>query len=129
MIIYNKHKTVVDYMNNMHFPEVITKLPKADIPVPGVKGWVAQGENFQIVFFEIDPTGGIPPHSHSTQFGMVLEGEMSLTIDGKKKRYSKGETYFIPEGKIHQAEFHTRVLALDFFDDPKRYRIKKDTVV
>ncbi|WP_455463014.1 cupin domain-containing protein [Candidatus Hodarchaeum mangrovi] len=112
-------------MNKTHFPEVITRLPEADIPIHGIKGWVAQGENFQIVFFEINSTGKIPPHSHSTQFGLVLEGEMSLTVDGKKKNYSKGETYFIPEGKIHQAEFHTRVLAMDFFDDAKRYKIRK----
>lgn len=108
------------------YPEIITSLPEADIPLPGVLGWIAQGKNFQIVFFDIEPSGNLPPHSHSAQFGVVLEGEMTLTIAGETKRYSKGDTYYIPEGVIHQAKFHTHFRALDFFAEPDRYKPKKE---
>ncbi|MFX0016294.1 MAG: cupin domain-containing protein [Promethearchaeota archaeon] len=112
-------------MNDGKFPEIITSLPQAEISMEGVQAWIAQGRDFQIVFFEIEPTGVVPPHSHSAQWGIVVEGEMSLTIAGETKRYKKGDNYFIPEGVIHQAEFHTHFRALDFFADSERYTPKK----
>ena len=105
-------------MKNKVFPEAI-------IPLEGVRGWIAQGEDFQIAFFEIEP-GNLPPHSHSTQWGIVIEGEMSLTIGEETKKYQKGDSYYIPEGIIHQAEFHTYFRALDFFAEPKRYKTKEE---
>ena len=106
------------------YPDIIKNLPEADVPLPGVQAWIAQGKDFQIVFFEIEPVGAIPPHSHSAQYGIVLEGEMTLTIDGKSRRCIKGDSYFIPEGVVHQAEFHTHFRALDFFAEPTRYSTK-----
>ncbi|MHA1448986.1 MAG: cupin domain-containing protein [Candidatus Hodarchaeales archaeon] len=107
------------------YPEIIRNLPEADVSLPGVQAWIAQGKEFQVVFFEIEPTGALPPHSHSAQFGIVIEGEMTLTIDGKSKKYVKGDSYYIPEGIVHQAEFHTSFRAMDFFAEPSRYSIKK----
>ncbi len=103
------------------YPEIITNLPKAGIKIPGIQGWIAQGIDFQIVFLEIEPVGKIPPHSHGAQFGIVLEGEMSLTIGDETKKYRKGDTYFIPSGTVHQAEFNSFFRAMDFFEDAKRY--------
>jgi len=39
-------------------------LPEADIPFEGVKGWIAQGESHQMVFFEMEPFRRVPEHSH-----------------------------------------------------------------
>lgn len=113
-------------MSEQPYPEIITSLPKADIPLQGVNGWIAQGKNFQIVFFDIEPTGTLPSHSHSAQFGIVIEGEMTLTIEGETKRYSKGDSYYIPDGAVHQAEFHTHFRALDFFAESARYKSKEN---
>ncbi|UCE15057.1 MAG: cupin domain-containing protein [Candidatus Heimdallarchaeota archaeon] len=111
-------------MSKESYPEIITSLPEADIPLPGVVGWIAQGKDFQIVFFDIEPTGTLPPHSHSAQYGVVLEGEMTLTIAGKARKYTKGDTYYIPEGVVHQAEFQTHFRAIDFFAETDRYKPK-----
>ncbi|MHA1332234.1 MAG: cupin domain-containing protein, partial [Candidatus Hodarchaeales archaeon] len=62
---------------------------------------------------------------HSTQFGIVFEGEIELTIDGMTRKYSKGDSYYIPEGAIHSAKFLTDVKVMDFFDEPDRYPKKK----
>ena len=108
------------------YPTIIKQLPQADIPFPGVKGWIAQGNEHQVVFFEIESSGSVPPHRHGAQFGIVLEGEMSLSIEGKTQKYQKGDTYFIPAEAVHQAEFHTPVRTVDFFAEPNRYKTKND---
>jgi len=55
----------------------------------------------------------------------MVEGEMSLTIEEKSKKYRKGDWYYIPEGVVHSATFLTRVNVIDVFDDPERYKIKR----
>ncbi|RJO68678.1 MAG: cupin domain-containing protein [Myxococcales bacterium] len=106
------------------FPAMIRNLPEIDVPLEGVRGRLLQGEGRQAVFFEIEPIGAIPEHSHGAQFGVVLEGEMSLTIDGKTRRYGRGDAYYIPAGVPHGAVFHTAFRAIDVFDEPARYRKK-----
>jgi len=49
---------------------------------------------------------------------------MTLTIEGESKKYKKGDNYYIPEGAIHLAEYHTYVRALDFFGESHRYKPK-----
>ncbi|MDQ7778696.1 MAG: cupin domain-containing protein [Planctomycetota bacterium] len=104
---------------------MIQRLPDADIPLKGVLGRLLQGEKQQVVFFDIDPVGMIPPHSHAAQWGVVIEGEMALTIDGKSTTYRAGDSYYIPAGVVHSAEFKTKFKAVDVFDEPARYRVRK----
>ncbi len=106
----------------MDFPALITDLPEADIPFAGVKGWLLQGDNQQIVFMDIDPIGEIPEHSHGAQFGVVLDGEMSLTIDGDTRTYGKGDSYFIPAGTPHSATIAKSLKVMDMFADKDRYK-------
>jgi quercetin dioxygenase-like cupin family protein len=109
----------------MEYPRMISSLPPADIAFRGVKGWILQSREKQLVFMEIEPIGEVTEHAHSAQFGMVLEGEMSLTIGGDTKRYRKGDTYYIPDGVSHSAVFHSKVYVVDLFDEPARYKQKK----
>jgi quercetin dioxygenase-like cupin family protein len=90
----------------------------------GVQAWIAQGIAFQIAFFEIEPIGTVPPHSHSAQYGFVIEGEMLLTIGDETKLYKRGDSYYIPEGVVHSAEFKTFFRAMDFFAEPARYEME-----
>lgn len=108
-------------MSEEAYPDCIKNLPKVKTTLPGVQGWIGKGEEFQIVFFEIEPTATVPPHSHCAQFGIVIDGEMELTIGNETKRYSKGDSYYIPDGVIHHAKPLTFVRAMDFFADSNRY--------
>jgi len=107
------------------FPKIITSLPEADIGFKGVRGWISQGENHQIVFFDIEPLGEVTEHSHdSPQWGMVVEGAMELTINKKTGLYKKGDEYYIPAKAKHSAKFPTRCRVIDFFGETLRYRPK-----
>jgi quercetin dioxygenase-like cupin family protein len=106
------------------FPELIRTLPEIEIAVPGIRGWLLQGSRTQAVFFDIGGGIRIPAHSHCAQWGLVVEGEMILTIGGRARTYRKGEWYFIPVGVAHGADFPIRVNVIDVFDDPARYKAK-----
>lgn len=108
------------------YPDMMRKLPEIDIPLEGIRGWLLQSKDKQVVFFDIEPIGVVPPHSHCAQWGLMVDGEMRLNIGGKSKVYRKGDCYFIPEGVVHSATFLTRVFVIDVFDDPGRYKTKKE---
>ncbi|UCF33462.1 MAG: cupin domain-containing protein [Phycisphaerales bacterium] len=107
------------------YASFITDLPEIDIPVEGVHGWLSQGKDHQVVFFDIDPIGTIPPHSHGQQWGTVVEGEMDLTIGGETRRYGPGDAYFIPADVEHAATFLSHFRAIDVFADAHRYVARK----
>ena len=84
------------------FPELIKKLPEANIPFEGIKGWLSQGADQQLVFFEIDAVGEVPSHSHGAQWGIVVEGEMDLTIGGETKVLEPGDAYYFDSRIPHR---------------------------
>ncbi len=106
------------------YPEMIMGLPEIETPLAGIRGRLIQGELTQAVFFDIAAGSKVPPHAHCARWGLMIEGEMILTIGGETKTYRKGDRYFIPGGAVHSAAFLTRVFVLDVFDDPARYRAK-----
>jgi len=104
---------------------MISTLPQADIAFKGVKGWLSQANDHQLVFMDIAPIGEVAPHAHGAQWGVVIDGAMELTIGDKTQTYRKGDSYFIPKGTVHSARFRTRTFVIDIFADKKRYKAKK----
>jgi mannose-6-phosphate isomerase-like protein (cupin superfamily) len=106
------------------FPSMINKLPDIDIPLPGIEGKLFQGQGMQAVFFTVPGPAEIPPHHHQAQWGVMLDGEAELTVDGKPLALHRGVSYYIPAGAVHSVRVLTFMKALDFFDEPNRYKIK-----
>jgi len=107
------------------FPKVIKDLPEAEVQFNGIKAWIAQGDKHQIVFFEMEPATLVPEHSHDyQQWGIVVEGEMELTIDGKARTCKKGDEYVIPARAKHYGKFLTKTRVIDFFSEKTRYKTK-----
>lgn len=103
----------------------ITELPEAEIPFKGMRAWILQGEAHQLVFFQMETNAKAPQHSHGySQWGMVIEGTMELTIEGTSRTCRKGDEYLIPAGAKHEARFLTRCRVVDLFSERTRYRIK-----
>ena len=115
-------------MAEVNYPDMITSLPKADIPLSGVLGRIFQGHDHQVVFFDIEPIGKIPEHTHGEQWGFVIEGEMILMIGGVSRHCRAGDSYHVPAGVVHSAEFISHFKAMDFFADPDRYRALEDHI-
>ena len=107
------------------FPEEIKNLPKADIPLEGITAYLSQAENHQIIFMKFDKDVILPEHSHESQFGIVLEGKIELTINNVTKIYSKGDRYFIPKNVKHYGKIFAGYADITFFNEKNRYQIKK----
>jgi quercetin dioxygenase-like cupin family protein len=108
------------------FPEPISNLPEADIPLKGVKAFLSQGDNHQILFMEFEEDVNLPEHFHECQWGVVLEGRIDLVIDGIKKVYTKGDRYFIPKGVKHSGKIDAGYADITFFNVKDRYKVKGD---
>jgi quercetin dioxygenase-like cupin family protein len=107
------------------FPEPVLKLPEADIPLDGVKAFLSQGNDHQIIFMEFNKDIDLPEHKHESQFGIVLEGIIDLYIDGKKHTFQTGDRYFIPKDTVHSGKIYAGYADITFFDQKDRYKTKK----
>ncbi len=111
-------------MQKTIFPEPIQCLPEADIPLAGIKAYLSQAETKQILFMQFEQDVELPEHSHAGQLGIVLEGEIDLTVDGEFHTYTKGDRYYIPAGVKHSGQIYAGYADMTFFDEPNRYSVK-----
>ena len=110
----------------MKLPDIITRLPEADLPVPSsvVKTSVLPSEHGQLVFFQIFQDMELPAHSHKGQWGTVLAGEIDLTIGDHSATYRPGDSYFIPAGVVHSVRVKAGAKIIEFFEEPDRYSLR-----
>jgi len=106
------------------FPEPIRDLPEADIPLDGLKAYLSQADNHQILFMQFDEDVEIPEHSHESQWGVVLEGRIDLTIEGVEHTYTKGDRVFMPKGARHSGRIYAGYADISFFNETNRYKRK-----
>lgn len=106
------------------FSEPILNLPEADIPINGLKAYLSQGNDHQILFMEFSEDVEVPEHSHESQWGVVLEGRIELVIDGVTNIFTKGDRYFIPEGIKHSAKIYAGYADITYFNQKDRYKAK-----
>ena len=107
-----------------NFPEPILNLPEADIPLKGVKAYLSQAENHQLIFMEFSEDVDLPEHEHESQWGVVLEGRIDLVINGVQHSYKKGDRYFIPSGVKHSGNIFAGYTDMTYFNQKDRYKIK-----
>jgi quercetin dioxygenase-like cupin family protein len=106
-----------DIMSEL-FPEMIRALPEADIPISGLKAYLSQADNHQIIFWEFQEDAEIPEHCHESHWSVVLEGKIDLII------YTKGSRFFIPKGAKHSAKVYAGYADITFFNEKDRYKRK-----
>jgi len=106
------------------FPAPIRNLPEADIPLNGIKAFLSQADNHQIIFMEFEEDVDLPEHSHAAQVGIVIEGKIDLKINDELKTYEQGSIYYIPPGTRHSGKIYAGYADITFFDEPDRYKQK-----
>ncbi len=106
------------------FPAPIKNLPEADIPITGIKAYLSQAANHQLIFMQFEKDADLPEHSHAAQVGFVLGGRIDLIIDGIKNEYYKGDIYFIPENIKHSGKIYAGYADITFFNEADRYKVK-----
>lgn len=107
------------------FPQPILDLPEADIPISGIKAFLSQGVNHQIIFMEFSEDVILAEHSHESQWGVVLEGRIDLRVDGVERTYVKGDRYFIPKDVRHSGKIYAGYADMTFFNEADRYKSKE----
>jgi len=106
------------------FPEILTTLPRPDIPVEGLDAYLIQGNSQQVIIMSFDKDTEVPGHSHEAQWGVVLDGRIELCINGNTQFFRKGDSYFIPEGTVHSAKIKKGYKDITIFNQKDRYRVK-----
>jgi quercetin dioxygenase-like cupin family protein len=106
------------------FPDPITNLPEADIPLEGVTAYLSRSDTHQILFMEFERDVDLPEHSHAAQIGIVLEGQIELVIGGERRCFTRGDRYYIPAGVKHSGKIRAGYADITFFDEPNRYSSK-----
>ena len=70
--------------------------------VPGVIVRTFWGDQVLASLVDLAARAVIPPHSHPhEQFGMLLRGEMEVTIGGETRTVKAGDMYIVPGGVEH----------------------------
>jgi quercetin dioxygenase-like cupin family protein len=78
------------------------KTIKLDEFRPGILSKVESGKDLTMAFMEIAPNKEGTAHDHpSDQCGIVIEGEIEMSVAEDKKLLKPMETYFIPAGVKH----------------------------
>jgi quercetin dioxygenase-like cupin family protein len=106
------------------FPAFVRALPEIDLPFPGGRGWLLQGQGHQVAFMEFDEGLEVPEHSHEEQWEFPVAGKVVLHMKGDSREFLPGEDFFIPAGVPHGATVHAGYKAIIFFNSKDRYKTK-----
>lgn len=120
-----EYKKIIPSTMSQLFPKPILDLPEADIPISGIKAFLSQGKNHQIIFMEFSEDVILTEHSHESQWGVVLEGRIDLRVDGVERTYVKGDRYFIPKDVKHSGKIYAGYADITFFNEADRYKSKE----
>jgi quercetin dioxygenase-like cupin family protein len=72
--------------------------------VQGINARTFWGENILLAVVDLDPNADLPNHSHPhEQGGIVIDGQLELTIAGETRLLEPGDVYIIPGGVEHSA--------------------------
>jgi quercetin dioxygenase-like cupin family protein len=96
-----------------HFPFLVRNLPKFAGPFDAFK---LKADNCDVLFASYPAGTSINAHHHETEnVGVITEGELILTLDGKEQRYAVGDWYCIPARAVHSARFEKDTSEIEFW--------------
>ncbi len=100
------------------FPSFVRAFPEAALEFDGLRGWRLSGDDGVVMFMAANKDVEVPTHHHDEQWGIVLAGEMELTIGEESRTYRVGDTHFIPAGVDHAANIRAGWQGIYVFPKP-----------
>jgi len=98
---------------NSHFPLIIRTLQEFDGPFDAFR---LAAENCDVLFASYPAGTSIEPHTHDTEnVGVITEGELQLTMNGKSETFSVGDWYYVPAHQEHSASFDNDTSEIEFW--------------
>ncbi|MDQ3547617.1 MAG: cupin domain-containing protein [Chloroflexota bacterium] len=98
----------------------VASLPSLE-PVAGIRMSVMVGGRMMANWVRIEPGAAVPTHAHEhEQIGLVLEGEILMTIGDETRALVPGHAYTIPGNLPHAAVAGPQgCLVIDIFSPPR----------
>lgn len=102
--------------DNSGLPDLIKNLPAFDGPFDAYQ---LDADHCKVLFASYPAGTAIDPHTHPTKnCGVIIHGELILTVDSKETRYGPGEWYQLSPQQLHAARFEKATSEIEFwFDD------------
>jgi mannose-6-phosphate isomerase-like protein (cupin superfamily) len=100
----------------MPFPESIRRLPKGNLS--GINVYIHDNGSSQVLFFELPrdrPEVAVPTHTHDAEWGVVVEGQIDMTIEGRTEPHRAGDPHWIPAQVPHSFRFHPGTSSIHYF--------------
>jgi quercetin dioxygenase-like cupin family protein len=107
----------------MPFGDPVTRLPKTELA--GIDVFVQDNGTSQVLFMELPksrPEAAVATHTHGVEWGVVVEGEIEMTIGGKVETHGAGSTHQIPAGVPHSFRFRPGTSSIHCFPE-RRVRL------
>ena len=96
-----------------HFPKLLRNLPKFEGPFDAFK---LAAQDCDVLFASYPANTTIPEHNHETEnVGVITQGELFLTVDGKETRYGPGDWYHVSAKTMHSARFEKETSEVEFW--------------
>lgn len=97
----------------IQFPQQIRSLPKFKGTFDAFK---LEAKDCDVLFASYLSGTVIPPHTHTTDnVGVITQGELILSIDGRETSYQVGEWYHVPAQAIHAARYDKHTAQIEFW--------------
>ena len=111
----------------MKLPDVLMALPALDIPFTdeAVEARAMRTDDALLVFFVFHQDVDLAPHSHGAQWGTLVHGEIEMTMNGQTRTCRPGDSWDIPAGVEHGAKIKAGSIAIDAFEEPDRYPLRR----
>lgn len=109
----------------MHFTkDFFDRFQRAQTPFERVDTALFSEERGTLVFQTFDEETLVPEHEHDAQWGVVLAGQLDLTVEGEQCTIGPGESYHIEPHRRHSAIAAAGTQLIDIFADPHRFTAK-----
>jgi mannose-6-phosphate isomerase-like protein (cupin superfamily) len=113
------------------FPEfmkrAVNRIANSNQATPGVEGFVFDGaDGSQMAFWTCRETAASAAHSHEfDEYMIVVQGQYTLLIDGRRIPLTAGEEYFIPQGVLHAGEVQAGTRTIHSFGGKRAERARE----